>query len=62
MIASVLTSVITLVIRSTMVPLMARCAPTTSLFSRDISSPVLVLVKKRSDMRCIWLNRATRRS
>ena len=29
------------------------CAPTTSLFRRDIISPVLVLVKKRMLIRCI---------
>ncbi len=43
-----------LVMMLTMVLLMAFCAPTTSLFRRLISSPTLVLVKKRSDMRCKW--------
>ena len=55
MIASTKTSVTTFVTRSTKVPVTARCAPPTSLFSRDISSPVLVWVKKRSDMCCRWL-------
>ena len=31
----------------------AFCAPTTSLFSRLINSPTLLLVKKRNDMRCM---------
>ena len=51
-----------LVMMPTMVLLMAFCAPTTSLFRRLISSPTLVLVKKRSDMRCRRANSATRRS
>ncbi len=55
-------SVITFVNRSTNVPVTARCAPMTSLFRRDISSPVFVLVKKRSDMLCRWLKSAVRRS
>ena len=53
---------ITLVMMLVMVLLMAFCAPTTSLLSRLISSPTLVLVKKRSDMRCRRQNRADRRS
>ena len=40
-----------LVMMPTRVLEMAFCAPTTSLFRRLISSPTLVLVKKRSDMR-----------
>ena len=43
---------IILVMSLTMVSLMALCAPMTSLFSRLISSPTLVWVKKRRDMRC----------
>ncbi|OPZ66444.1 MAG: hypothetical protein BWY83_02884 [bacterium ADurb.Bin478] len=46
----------------TMVLLMAFCAPITSLFSRLISSPTWVLVKKRSDMRCKPAYSAMRRS
>ena len=62
MMINALTSVMTLVNRSTKVPVTARCAPITSLLSRDISSPVFVFVKKRSDMLCRWLNSAVRRS
>ncbi len=62
MMARALTSVITFANRSMNVPVTARCAPITSLFSRDISSPVFVFVKNRSDMLCRWLNRAVRRS
>ena len=51
-----------LVMMPTMVLLMAFCAPITSLFRRLISSPTLVLVKKRSDMRCRLAYSATRRS
>jgi len=46
------TSVITLVTRLTSVPVTALCAPDTSLLRRDISSPVLVCVKKRKLIRC----------
>ena len=53
---------IRLVMMLVMVLLMAFWAPTTSLLSRLISSPTLVLVKKRSDMRCRRENRAERRS
>ncbi len=52
----------TLVMMLTMVLLMAFWAPTTSLLSRLISSPSLVLVKKYSDMRCKRAYKATRRS
>ncbi len=38
--------------RVTKVPVTACWAPTTSLLSRDISSPVRVAVKKPRDMRC----------
>ena len=62
MIAIVAATVITLVTKATMVLLMAFCAPTTSLLSRLISSPVLVLVKKRKDICCKWRYSATRRS
>ena len=40
----------------------ACCAPMTSLFSRDISEPVWVRVKKEIGMRCTWSNSATRMS
>ena len=49
-------------IRLINVPVTARCAPFTSLFRRDIISPVLVLVKKRMLMRCMWAYNAWRRS
>ncbi len=62
MMISALTSVITLANRSIKVPVTARCAPMTSLLRRDMSSPVFVLVKKRSDMLCRWLNSPVRRS
>ena len=54
MIAAAPTSAITFEIVETITPLIAPCAPTTSLFRRDISSPVFVSVKKRSDIRCRW--------
>jgi hypothetical protein len=38
----------------TRVLLIALCAPMTSLFNRDINSPVRVWVKNRSDIRCKW--------
>ena len=62
MITSALTSVTELVNTSTIVPLTARWAPMTSLFSRDMSSPVLVWVKKRRDMRCRWSKSSVLRS
>ena len=40
----------------------ARCAPSTSLSKRDISAPVFVWVKKRSDMRCMCAYNALRKS
>ena len=49
-----LTSRTRLVMMLTRVPVTARWAPITSLFSRDIISPVLVWVKKRRLMRCMW--------
>jgi len=52
----------TLVMMLTRVLEMAFCAPMTSLLRRLISSPTLVLVKKRSDMRWRREKRATRRS
>ena len=36
----------------TKVPVIACCAPTTSVLTREISSPVLVAVKNRSDILC----------
>ena len=42
--------------------LMAFCAPTTSLFKRDISSPNLVCLKKFKLIRCNLAYKATRRS
>ena len=53
---------IRLVTMLTMVLLMAFCAPTTSLLRRLISSPTLVLVKNRSDIRCRRAKREERRS
>ena len=44
------------------VPVMARCAPITSLFRRLISAPVWTLVKNDTPMRCTWSYSATRRS
>ncbi len=49
--ASVEISVTTLVTMLGTVPVMALCAPTTSLLKRETISPDLVSVKKRSDMR-----------
>ena len=40
----------------------ARCAPITSLLSRDTSAPVWVRVKNASDMRCTCANTEVRRS
>ena len=53
MIASVRITWMTFVTMLISVPVTARCAPTTSLFSRAMISPVFVLVKKRSDMLCM---------
>ena len=62
MIASVPATWIRLVVTSTRVLVTALWAPMTSLLSRLISSPVLLLVKKRIDMRCRWEYSAVRRS
>ncbi len=40
----------------------ARCAPMTSLLSRETRAPVWVRVKNASDMRCTWANTLVRRS
>jgi hypothetical protein len=48
--ASVDTSVITLVTTFGIVPVIALCAPTTSLFSREMISPLFVWVKNRIDI------------
>ena len=40
----------------------ARCAPMTSLLSRETSAPVWVRVKNASDIRCTWANTLVRRS
>jgi hypothetical protein len=40
----------------------ARCAPITSLLSRDTSAPVWVRVKNASDCRWTWANTWVRRS
>ncbi len=40
----------------------ARCAPITSLFSRETRAPVWVRVKKASDIRWTWANTLVRRS
>jgi len=53
---------IRLVAMPTMGLLMAFCAPTTSLLRRDMSSPVLVLVKNLNDMRCKRENNPERKS
>ena len=50
--ASVETRVMPLVTMLGRVPVTALWAPTTSLLKRDMISPDLVWVKKRSDMRC----------
>jgi hypothetical protein len=44
------------------VPVNARCAPTTSLFSRLIRAPVWVRVKNATGMRCTWRNARWRMS
>ena len=62
MIASVPVTCITLVAISTSVLVTALCAPTTSLFRRLINSPVLLLVKKRSDMLCRRAYKLARKS
>ena len=40
----------------------ARCAPMTSLLSRETSAPVWVRVKNASDCRCTWAKTWVRRS
>ncbi len=60
--ANVETSVTTLVTMLGTVPVMAFCAPTTSLLKREMISPDLVSVKKRRDMRCKWPYISWRRS
>ena len=40
----------------------ARCAPITSLLSRETRAPVCVRVKNASDWRCTWANTWVRRS
>jgi hypothetical protein len=40
----------------------ARCAPMTSLLSRDTRAPVCVRVKNASGIRWTWLNTRERRS
>ena len=62
MITRALTSVMELVNTSTSVPLTARWAPMTSLFRREMSSPVLTPVKKRRDIRWRWAKSSVRRS
>ena len=59
---SVETSVTVLVMMLGTVPVMALCAPTTSLLKRETISPDLVSVKKRSDMRWRWSYICWRRS
>ena len=51
MMTRVAVTVTTLATSVTKVLVTACCAPTTSLLRRDIISPVLVLVKKASDIR-----------
>ncbi len=52
----------TLEMMVTKVPVMADWAPTTSVLRRFISSPVLVAVKNRNDIRCRWANNSHLRS
>jgi len=40
----------------------ARCAPMTSLLSRETRAPVWVRVKNANDCRCTWANTCVRRS
>ena len=59
---SVVTSTTTLLTTLPSVLVTAVCAPTTSLFSRLVSAPVCVRVKKAIGIRWTLANRATRRS
>jgi hypothetical protein len=56
------TSWITFVTSPARVEVNARCAPMTSLFSRDTSAPVLVRVKNATGIRCTCPNTARRKS
>ena len=62
MMASAETTAIRLEAMFTSVLVTACCAPTTSLLSRAMSSPVLLSVKNRNDRRCRWPYTAHRRS
>ena len=59
---SVSTSITRLLTTPDSVSLNARCAPITSLFSRQTSAPVRVRVKKAIGIRWTWSNTAVRRS
>ena len=59
---AVRTSAITLETTPDSVEVNACWAPITSLFSRLISAPVWVRVKKASGIRCTWSNTLVRRS
>ena len=56
------TTLITLETVDDNVEVNARCAPITSLLSRDTRAPVWVRVKNANDMRCTWANTLVRRS
>ena len=58
MATSVVASTMTLDTTEPSVPVSARCAPITSLFSRLMSAPVWVRVKKAIGIRCTWSNSA----
>ena len=60
--ARVVPSTMTLETTEPRVVVTARCAPMTSLFTRLISAPVWVRVKKARGMAEMWSNSATRRS
>ena len=62
MTASDSASWITLVTRPDSVAVNVRCAPMTSLFSRETSAPVRVRVKNAIGIRCTCSNTARRRS
>ena len=60
--ASVVVSTTTLLTTLPRVLVTAVCAPTTSLFNREISAPVGVRVKKAIGIRCTLAKSARRRS
>ena len=62
MTASESASWMTLVTSPDSVAVNVRCAPMTSLLSRETSAPVWVRVKNASDIRCTWPKTFVRRS